>query len=188
MTHMTREEWLTAAVAALVPLFAEHDAELPEVRVSVGWPGGRGKKNAVIGQCWPTGLAADGKAQLFISPVIDDGVRVLDVLTHELIHAWDDCQSGHKGPFTKLCRALGLEGKPTATVAGPELAEKLEAIAAELGDYPHAALSSSSPTKKQGTRMIKVECPEDGYTIRTTEKWLAVGLPTCPCGSEMERA
>ena len=57
----------------------------------------------------------------------------------------------------------------------------------ELGPYPHAALTAglSSGKPKQGTRMLKVECPEDGYTLRTTAKWLAVGVPTCPCGTEM---
>ena len=33
---------------------------------------------------------------------------------------------------------------------------------------------------------VKIECPEDGYTVRTTSKWLDIGLPTCPCGTEME--
>jgi len=33
--------------------------------------------------------------------------------------------------------------------------------------------------------MLKVSCPADGYTVRTTAKWIAVGFPTCPCGTEM---
>lgn len=31
-----------------------------------------------------------------------------------------------------------------------------------------------------------VECPECGYTVRTTARWIAEGLPTCPCGAGME--
>ncbi len=39
----TREEWLVAAIEALgKTVFADADVELPPVRVSVGWPGGRG--------------------------------------------------------------------------------------------------------------------------------------------------
>jgi len=34
--------------------------------------------------------------------------------------------------------------------------------------------------------MIKVVCPEDGYIVRTTAKWLEVGMPSCPCGTQME--
>lgn len=187
--YKTREEWLVAAVAALAPLFAEAGEELPAVRVSVGWPGGNGRKNSVIGQCWATSQSADKVAQLFISPVLDDAARVLDVLAHELVHAVDDCQSGHKGRFAKIAKAIGLEGKMTATVAGAELKAKLEAIVAELGPYPHAALAAGQGAdgpKKQGTRMLKVECAEgSGYVVRMTRKWLdEVGAPTCPCHSE----
>jgi hypothetical protein len=186
----TREEWLVAAVAALTPLFEELGETVPAVRVSVGWPGGNGRKNSVIGQCWSTKVAADAISQLFISPVLDGAVRVLDVLAHELIHAIDDCQSGHKGRFAKIAKALGLTGKMTATVAGEELTAKLEAIAADLGDYPHAKLASPADgvegPKKQGTRMLKAECAEgSGYKVRLTRQWLdEYGAPICPCHGE----
>lgn len=188
--YSTREEWLVAAVAALSPFFQEIGEELPEVRVSVGWPGGNGRKNSVIGQCWSTKVAADSVSQLFISPVLDDTVRVLDVLAHELIHAIDDCQSGHKGRFAKIAKALGLTGKMTATVAGDELKATLEVIAATLGDYPHAALvnpgAGAEGPKKQSTRMMKVECAEgSGYKARMTRQWLEeFGAPICPCHEE----
>ena len=185
----TREEWLVAAVAALTPLFEELGETVPAVRVSVGWPGGNGRKNSVIGQCWATGASADKVAQLFISPVLDDAVRVLDVLTHELVHAVDDCQSGHKGRFAKIAKALGLEGKMTATVAGEDLKAKLEGIVGELGEYPHAALANAQGAdgpKKQTTRMMKVECAEgSGYKARMTRQWLEeFGAPICPCHEE----
>jgi hypothetical protein len=187
----TREEWLNAAVLRLSwAVFSPVGAEVPTVRVSVGWPGGRGKKNTVIGQCWSTGAASDKVAQLFISPVLADAVQVLDVLVHELVHAIDDCKSGHKGAFAKLAKSVGLTGKMTATVAGDELKARLEEISAELGEYPHAALVSGADgaegPKKQGTRMIKVECPEgSGYKVRMTQTWIdEVGAPICPCHNE----
>jgi hypothetical protein len=35
--------------------------------------------------------------------------------------------------------------------------------------------------KKQGTRLIKCECPECGYIARVTAKWLdEAGAPICP--------
>jgi hypothetical protein len=185
----TREEWLVAAIDAMGrTIFKAADIDLPAIRVSVGWPGGTGRKNNVVGQCWPRSLSEDGVNQLFVSPVLNDGARVLDVLAHELIHAVDDCQHGHKAPFAKLAKSIGLTGKMTATAASPDLVEKLTALAEELGLYPHSPLAhgrgADSP-KKQGTRMVKVECPADGYTLRTTRKWLEVGLPTCPCGTQM---
>lgn len=186
----TREEWLVASVQALAPIFAEVGEELPAVRVSVGWPGGNGRKNSVIGQCWATRVATDKVSQLFISPVLEDAVRVLDVLAHELVHAIDDCESGHKGRFAKIAKAIGLTGKMTATVAGDELKARLEGIVEELGAYPHAALANpgegADSPKKQTTRMLKVECSEgSGYKARMTRQWLEdFGAPFCPCHNE----
>ena len=193
-THETREAWLMSAVEKLRPLFAEVDEEVPAVRVSVGWPGGRGKKNSVIGQCWPTGYAGDKVAQLFISPVLDDAGTVLSTLAHELVHAVDDCQSGHKGRFAKVAKGIGLTGKMTATVAGDALKARLDDVGAQLGAFPHARLASPTGAKlgepKQKSRQLKVECSTCGYTARTTRKWLdEVGAPLCPCNRDpMEEA
>jgi hypothetical protein len=74
----------------------------------------------------------------------------------------------------------------TATVASPELSDTLAEIVDEIGPYPHAALNpDESGKKKQGTRMLKLACPACGYAVRTTAKWIDVGFPTCPCGTEM---
>ena len=184
-TDTNRETWLLAAVEALRPMFTAIEATIPAVKVSCGFPKSKGRAN-VIGQCWSTLACEEAVSQVFISPEIDSTDQVLSTLVHELVHAVDDCQSGHKGAFGKMARALGLEGKLTATVAGDDLAVALKVIQDDLGDYPHSALGLvSSANPKQGTRMLKVECPADGYVVRTTAKWLAMGLPTCPCGEEM---
>jgi predicted peroxiredoxin len=99
----------------------------------------------------------------------------------------DDCQHGHKAPFARIAKRVGLEGKMTATHAGKTLAQRLNALAAEIGPYPHASLDMSQ-VKKQGTRLIKLVCADCGYTVRTTAKWIEIGLPTCACGEEMEVA
>lgn len=185
----TREEWLVEAIRLLTPLFAavEDAPAMPPVRISVGWPGGRGKKGNVIGQAWAKSAASDGVAQVFVSPVLDDAVRVLDVVVHELVHVVDENLNGHRGRFAKIAKALGLEGKMTATVAGEELKGKLAEIHEALGEYPHAALAATAEgadgPKKQGTRMLKVECAEgSGYIVRMTRTWLdEVGTPICPC-------
>lgn len=190
-TFTTREAWLLAAVEAVAPIFTEQGVDLPAIHVSVGWPGGRGKKNAVIGQCWKRSQSADDINHLFISPVLGDAARVIDVLMHELVHAVDDCESGHRGAFARIAKSVGLEGKMTATTASPALAAKLQAIVGELGEYPHAVLAgqgggADSP-KKQGTRMIKLEDVDCGcgYSVRTTQKWIDEGMPHCPHGVPM---
>ena len=189
--YKTREEWLVAAVKHLSEHFRDTvGQDLPSVRVSVGWPGGRRKgKGTVAGQCWASKAAADGVSQVFISPTLGDAATVLHILVHELVHALDDCASGHRGNFVRWGKAVGLVAPWTATTPGDPLREHLAAIADALGDYPHAALNPGlSGVKKQGTRMLKVECPCCGYTCRTTAKWIEAGLPSCPFGTEMELA
>ena len=73
----------------------------------------------------------------------------------------------------------------TATVAGPALRERLNALLSRMPDYPHRTLDVRVNEKKQGTRLLKIVCPACGYTARTTRQWLGRGLPTCPCGTLM---
>lgn len=188
--HLTREAWLTAAVKALTPVLEATGASVPPVRVSVGFPGGRGRKNAVIGQCWAAEAASDGIAQVFVSPTIVDGVQVLSTLLHELIHAVDGNRSGHRGAFAQIAREVGLQAPMTATTPGEALSARLTAVADGLGMFPHAALRTgvSGAHKPQGTRMLKIECPGCGYTVRTTQKWLDQGLPFCICGMQFATA
>lgn len=182
-----RETWLNKMTARLAPDFERVGAPLPgKVRVSCGWPS-TGKGGRAIGECWSPKASADERHEIFISPKISDGIEAGAILVHELVHAALGTDAGHGPKFAKVAKALGLEGKMTATVAGEELRERLNALVQEIGDYPHAALAAlAAPRKKQTTRMIKVTCPECGYTIRTTKQWLEVGTPTCPCGTKME--
>jgi hypothetical protein len=115
-----------------------------------------------------------------VSPEIGDPIEALAILVHELVHAVDDCVSGHRGPFKKLATAVGLVGKMTATTAGDDLRSHLEELATELGPFPHAALQSGGK-KKPGSRLLKCECSDCGYTVRVTAKWLEMGAPLCPC-------
>ena len=88
--------------------------------------------------------------------------------------------------FGKVARAMGLEGKLTATVAGEGLVSILNELTEELGPYGHGAITlQAANEKKQGTRMLKVECEETGYKVRLTRKWLdELGAPLCPCHHE----
>jgi len=186
----TREQWLMAGVECLRSIFVDAGFPIPSrVRVSVGWPGGRGKKSGVIGQCWPTDMAGDGLHHIFISPKLTDPIEVLATLAHELVHASVPKGSKHRGPFVKAAATLGLVAPWTATTAGPELRERLVAYAEGLGAYDHGGLTALGRQAVQGTRMRKVECSECGCVIRMTRKWIEdAGLPTCGCGGEMQEA
>lgn len=110
-------------------------------------------------------------------------------------------------------RALGLGAirdvdAPWDGHTAQRLAADMMTLAAALNDYPNGALDSSkvdtprpkvpaggdesapprvhTGPRKQAARMRKCMCPDCGYTVRTTAKWLEHGLSRCPAGDEMQ--
>ncbi len=178
---VSRHAWLEDATVWARAHLATAGLDVPAtVRVSVGLP--FKARKATIGQCWHSTASGDGHREVFISPVLADGPVILATLIHELIHAALPDGEGHGPTFKRWTVAAGLEGKPTATVAGEALQAELEAWVAKRGPWPAAALDpKASGRKTQTTRLIKCECATCGYTARTTAKWLnALGAPICP--------
>ena len=184
----TREDWLAQAIAELRPVYSALNHPLPDnIRVACGFPSSnaRSAKNRAVGEHWSARASADQTHEILISPVIDDPVRVLGILVHELAHASTD-GDGHKGRFPALVKALSLEGKPTATVEGERFKAEYQPLLDDLGAYPHAKLNAGINRKTQGTRMLKACCPDCGYTVRLSAKWASIGLPECPVdGTEL---
>jgi hypothetical protein len=197
-------EWLETATVALRRLFADKGYKVPDkVRVSMGWPSTR--KGGRIGECWYPPASADGHAEIFISPEIGVPARasearklaasisILATLAHELVHATQGAKASH-GPLFKRCAvAIGLTGKMTATEAGAAFKEWAAPLIEEIGVFPAGGLTAGTGTaerKKQSTRLLKVCCPECGYTARVTNKWICdAGTPLCPSsGDPMEIA
>jgi len=186
-----REAWLNELKDRLhVALFEPAGNPLPgNLRISVGFPprGGTSLRKPIIGGCFYSDASDDRQFEIFISPTIGDGMRAGDVLVHELCHALLPKGTKHNRTFAKLAKKMGLDGKPTATIASPELSAKLRELIADLGDYPHAELHPMAPHKKQTNRWLKAACPECSYTVRVSKRWLDLAVPTCPIhGSEME--
>ena len=181
---MNRETWLINAADKLKPDFEKVSAPFPPVRISVGFPGGRGNRRKAIGQYWTPKSAVDGIPHIFVSPILGDAVEVLSTLVHELAHAATP-GAGHGKAFRRVALAVGLTGKMTETVASDALKGRLNDLIKEIGDYPHGALNPSEGPKKDGTRMLKASC-DCGYTVRITRKWLDLGCPICPaCAVQM---
>lgn len=190
-SHNTREAWLLAAVDKMRPMFADQPNQVPEhVLVSFGWAKRAGGK--AIGWCYKPAMTEGGASTILISPVhaADDPVTILGTLLHELVHAADGGVNGHKAPFARVVKALGLTGKPTATVVGDELRPKLEVMAKSLGPLPHKTVSLMSSVGAQTNRQLKIECANRcGYKLRGSKKIIELGLPNCPvCDVEMEEA
>lgn len=188
----TREEYLNAFIDKARAEFARVNAPLPfNVRVAVGFTS-KGFKGSVIGECWSDTASDDGHFEIFIKPTLNDTARVCDVLTHELIHAAVGLDKGHNATFKRVATSLGLTGKSTATVAGPDWFKWALPIMEELGPLPYAALSTdglSSGRKKQATNLIKVECPECGWLARVTRKHITphavLHCPVPDCGGTL---
>lgn len=187
----TREAWLHDLATRMQPWFEVEDAATPPVRISVGIPS-KGIRSKAIGECWYGENVHDGIPMIFIHPSLSDPVEVGATLLHELVHASLGAGFKHGPVFKRLATSLGLTGRMTATVPTDDLRDRLAAELSFMPPYPHAALNpnlvTTSAGPKQGTRMLKVECPLDGYSVRTTRKWLDVGVPLCPAGHPMEEA
>jgi hypothetical protein len=175
---LERQQWLELAVEALREKFASAGYSVPEkIRVSIGWPK-RAASCGAIGECWSVKASSDRHAELFISPQLTDGARIVDVLAHELVHATVGTDAGHGKLFKQCALKIGLVGPMRATTAGAEFVGWAEALFKRIGPYPAGFLTD---TPKQGTRLIKCECANCGYNVRITRKWLTLaGPPICP--------
>jgi hypothetical protein len=182
----SREEWLNVVLHKHIARLLKDKAgvTLPaDCKVSVGFPGGGSAKKR-IGECWPRERSSLKMNEIFLNPAMRDVPTLVSTLVHEAIHAADDCASGHKGFFRKTALAVGFTGPMKSTPTGPELARWIDATIAAMPAFAYGSLNLDG-RKKQTTRMVKVACPDCGYTLRTTAKWLEVGVPTCYCGCEM---
>jgi hypothetical protein len=177
--HSSREDWLTAAIDEVRPMFAAEGLSLaPKIRVTCGFPAHHARSGRV-GECHASAASADQHYEILISPVLADPARVFDVLIHELCHTLPGCMN-HGVTFGKAAHAMSLTPAPDwkSTAQAFDFAAKYGDIIESLGPYPHAALMVASKT--QSTRMLKAACPHCGYTVRLTKKWADLGLPECP--------
>lgn len=156
----TREAWLESALPYLHLIFADAGYIVPPVRVSCSFGGGKASAVKAIGQCWPKARSAAGINEVFLSPVLDDPLTVLDVFVHELAHAVDDCQSGHGRGYKKIATAVGLEGKMRYASAGEALRMELGLIVAQLPPYPHKKLNAAIATKPRRKKSRSFTCEE----------------------------
>jgi hypothetical protein len=141
----------------------------PLIQVSMAFPKGARGGNKVIGQCWKR-KDDSSPNNIFINPQLNDTIKVLATLAHELIHAVDFA-AGHKGEFARMARAIGLEGKLTATYAGADLTEALADYVKDHGEIPHIAMDDTQAPPKQKVRNLPWICEDTsgcGFNFRTS--------------------
>ena len=186
--HATREDWLTAAIYELRPVFAGHGITLPaRIRATCGLPS-TFTRSGTLAECWADTDSADQTHEIMVSPTLADPAQVLAQLVGALAHAAPGAMSHTSNAFIEAAANLGLcpTGDNWRQVQGAEdFPQAYAGVLSSLGAYPHAPLNVGTK-KTQTTRMLKLVCPLCGYTIRTSGKWLSTGLPVCHDGTEFQ--
>jgi len=161
----------------------------------------KGRKNA-LGWFWASRWKTQAKESVQEINLSAETLRDCnpgEVIIHELAHAENftlgikDCVNNvHNKKFKAMAEQLGLLVKPRDKRYGygfTDLGDGAKAFLDSIKfDHQLFKLNRLEPVTaaKAGTRLLKCQCPECEYTVRITQKWIDVGLPVCPCGTEME--
>lgn len=186
----TREEWLNEAARLLKEkVFNKPNRRVPQkVAISCGVPKG---SSAAVGQCWDATMTKDGTSHVFVCPSQEEPRKVVEILTHELVHTSVGVPQGHGKEFGRVARAVGLEGKLTATKVTERspLYPTIGNIVEKLGPYPHRALNKNGRLKQRDPppKRVKLISPyDDEFSFFLQESLLEeFGLPKDPWGNEM---
>ena len=173
MTKITREEWLQKAMHKIYnEVFKPKGikVDIKNIQVACSFViGSRNSQYKTHGDCWTKESSTGGFNEIHIVPTVDDPITVLDILTHEMVHASDNCGSGHGKIFKQRCLLIGMNGSKSmkTACAGEPLLLKFDAMVKELGEYPHKAMDIEG-RKKQTTRNKKIYCRSCGWSFRTS--------------------
>ena len=203
---MTREEWLIAGVEKFRPHYNGCKLEIPDVHVSFGVPKGGLSKKRVRGECWNSVCTNNGSRHIFISPIEGaDTLEILGILSHELLHSAlpDDAKHGKK--FKDGMAQLGLEGKtknrrcPVPSFGALSRRWLWNWVTAHTHSVDSEGkerqkkqqenvLSCSLPGKLRGCEkgcLLLDKVKGTDYIVSAGVKSLKLGMPACPCGTEL---
>ena len=184
-SFQTREEWLTAAlylVRAQVPSIGTQ-----RIRITCGFPSTY-TRSGTLAECWPSDASKDGTWEVMVSPTVALPVEVFVLVAAQALHTVPGGASRTSNSYRTACMELGLA--PTdetwkGLMATDDFWATFGDALEDLGPYPHAEVMAAKKAT-QTTRMLKLVCPLCGYTIRTSGKWIATGLPVCHDGTEFQ--
>ena len=194
MAAQTREEWLVSMAAKVTEaLFTPQGFTVPSnIRYTCGFPSKQAtsRRNRRIGECWPLTASGDSTFEIMVSPIISDPVEAAAILIHEMVHAVVGLEHQHRRPFGRCARAVGLEGKMTATRPCAKLKDQLAEIVKEVGAYRHAELRAINSRvfakQESATKLECLSCATEGkrYILRMGPASLRLGNPICPVHME----
>lgn len=183
---MNREAWLRAAYA----LIRKELLPKAPAQVAISWSfpskGGTKASRRTIGECHYKGGSAvgvEGDRVILISPTLQQPFALIEVLVHEMVHAALPMGAGHRAPFSRLAKSIGLLKPWTATTAGPELKHTIEGWLKRLPAWPGGHLLIVSTQKN---RQLKAIC-ECNRILRGSLKTFGEGPIICGlCESPFE--
>jgi hypothetical protein len=107
-----RDDWLAAAVQHLRPYVGRRGVPLPAtVIIRTSLPEDQMPPD-VAGWCRASRNQPENAPRIIISSRREHPLDALTTILHELVHASDDCRSGHGPYFTATTRELGLIVRP----------------------------------------------------------------------------
>jgi hypothetical protein len=153
-----REEWAEVVLAHLF-------IELACIGISWNTPEGRQIRVALapmsrtkLGQCHSSKKSVGGDVNM-ITLSTDQGepIELVHTLLHELLHALDDCHSGHKGRWARWAKQIGIEmrGHERGPIAEQLVQDTLRAVG-----VPKAHVQTVPSSRKAGSSQVRVHCPE----------------------------
>ena len=178
-----REGWLTEVARQIEPYFRQ--LKISPYRLTCGWPCKKAiSKNRRVGECHSSRVSAGGIHEIFISPVLEKPLEVAGTVCHEMAHVVAGIEAGHGKGFIKVCKYVGLVGKPTQALPGKVLGDAIAKIVDKVGIYPHQAITVAAKTVIRAPSQTKLVCP-CGCSVVMGLKWLEeAGVPTCGCGMQ----
>jgi len=182
----TREGWLEGFRDAMAPKLEVLGYTLPDnIRISINEPTASKRGKGAYGKCFHPSESSSGHWEIFLNPIIETVDVLACTLTHELIHTV--CfEDGHGKVFGSIARAMGLDGKLTATVAGKSWFQWATPIIEALGPIPYSAMNNPA-RKVSETYLLKLECNNCGWLARASKKHVFDNM-TCPdmeCGGSI---
>ncbi len=197
--HETREQWLTAAITKILSISHLLRLDNMSIKASCSKPSTRTRRSVYAQR------RADGNAfEIFIGAEVADELAVLEALWAAVTwcairYAGRQCRRGtilemsgymiNRGGGGSNCGGWMFYGDSAIREAGT--------ILADLGDYPHAALTVADvyrDTAHRGavrSRQLRVSCVSASCPMiirASSTRLLEIGIPVCACGSPMESA
>jgi hypothetical protein len=200
----TAEEYLRIMLQeGFGPAFAKQGYTLPsKIDIDFGFTS-HGTRKGPVGEYYEGAATTNGVPKMNIRCDRADIDPILEAAGHECLHAVVGAAHGHGKKFRDAALRMQYVGKSMKEVVpGPELMDRVHALAEALGPFPRGALkfethdhagvekppklSADSP-ERQKNRHLKCECLIDdcGYIANVSARNLREkGAPICPAHKE----